>query len=117
MSLTSRKDASPPPKMLTLGHGPVTTSPVTVAAGKPSGLPDADEQQPLLGHSPPVSSAAQTVAIIACITWTTLISSFLNGMVTVALPMIAKDLGLDPSLVLWCVKSQLRASARSGVVC
>jgi len=44
-----------------------------------------------------------TIIIFTSITAVTGISSLLSGLVTVALPTIARDLDLPPSLLLWQV--------------
>lgn len=45
----------------------------------------------------------QTILIISTVTIVTAISCFLNGLVTVGIPVIALDLHLESSLNLWCV--------------
>lgn len=50
-----------------------------------------------------VTSKTRTAAVIACITLITSISTLLNGLTTVALPTLARDLGLREGLLLWCV--------------
>ena len=50
-------------------------------------------------------SRKRTVVIISSVTSVTFVLSFLNGLVTVGIPVIAPDIGLDPSLILWFVVS------------
>lgn len=45
----------------------------------------------------------QTIIVISSVTVVTAISCFLNGLVTVGIPVIALDLHLESSLILWCV--------------
>ena len=47
----------------------------------------------------------RTITVISSVTIVTAILGFLNGQVTVGIPVIAPDLHLDPSLILWCVFS------------
>ena len=46
-------------------------------------------------------SRTRTAVIITTLTGTTVVSSFSNGLVTVALPQMAKDVHLAPNLLLW----------------
>ena len=48
-------------------------------------------------------SRLRTVVIIGTVASMTLLNSLLTGILTVALPRIAKDLHLADSLILWCV--------------
>ena len=48
-----------------------------------------------------VTSNARTAAIIASVTLITAISTLLNGLTTVALPTMAKELNIPPGLLLW----------------
>ena len=48
-------------------------------------------------------SRSRTVLIISSVTVVTAILGFLNGLVTVGIPVIAPDLHLDASLILWYV--------------
>lgn len=48
-----------------------------------------------------VESKGTTAVIIATITGVTLISALLAGIVTIALPVIAKDLKMSEELMLW----------------
>ncbi|KAL8833234.1 MAG: hypothetical protein Q9170_004398 [Blastenia crenularia] len=49
----------------------------------------------------PELSRTRATVIIATLTGTTLISSFSTGLLTVGLPRMAKDVNLDPNLLLW----------------
>jgi hypothetical protein len=49
----------------------------------------------------PVLSRWKTFTIISTVTGITLLNSMQNGIVTVGLPTIARDLGLSESLILW----------------
>lgn len=49
----------------------------------------------------PVQSRSKTVAIVVCVTAITVLNSFLQGVVTIALPAIAQDLQLDDPSLLW----------------
>ncbi|KAF2101784.1 integral membrane protein [Rhizodiscina lignyota] len=55
---------------------------------------DEDIEHPNLGKG-------KTLVVIVSVTCITAISSLLSGLVTVALPTIARDLGLSESLLLW----------------
>lgn len=44
-----------------------------------------------------------TAIVIACVTFSTGIQSFLAGLVTIAIPTMAVDLSLPDNLVLWWV--------------
>ena len=46
-------------------------------------------------------STLRAAVIIATLTGTTILSSFSNGLMTVGLPRIAKDIGLPSNLLLW----------------
>ena len=46
-------------------------------------------------------STTRTVVIIATLTGTTIVSSFSNGLLTVGLPRMAKDVNLAANLLLW----------------
>ena len=50
-------------------------------------------------------SRRRTIIVISSVTIVTAILGFLNGLVTVGIPVIAPDLHLDSSLILWCVPS------------
>ena len=53
-------------------------------------------------------SQTQTFIVISSVTIVTAISSFLNGLVTVGIPVIAVDVHLESSLILWCVLHPVR---------
>ena len=46
-------------------------------------------------------SKTRTVVVIATLTGTTIVSSFSNGLLTVGLPRMAKDVNLAGNLLLW----------------
>ena len=46
------------------------------------------------------------VIVIAALAGVNFLSSLTTGFLTVGMPRIAKDLGLDPDLISWCVVSQ-----------
>ena len=48
-----------------------------------------------------VEQKGTTSLIIATITGVTMISSLLNGLVTISLPAMAKDLDIPQALLLW----------------
>ena len=50
---------------------------------------------------PPALQKGATAVIFASITGVTGISSLLSGLVTVVLPIMARDLGLSDSVLLW----------------
>ena len=54
-----------------------------------------------IGQIPTIESKSKTTIIITAIAMVTGISSLLNGLVTVILPTMAKDLNLSKSLLLW----------------
>ena len=45
-----------------------------------------------------------TTIVIVLVTLVTALSSLLAGVITVAIPSVAVDIGLSPDLILWCVK-------------
>jgi hypothetical protein len=49
-------------------------------------------------------SKGTTTVVIASVTCITAIGTLLSGLVTVGLPTMAKDLGLEQSLLLWYVR-------------
>lgn len=51
--------------------------------------------------TPKVENRGTTALIISTITGVTTISSLLSGLVTIALPAIAKDLEIPQALLLW----------------
>ena len=61
-----------------------------------SGHADVEQEQNL-----PEIGKGKTLVVIASVTFITGISSLLSGVVTVALPTIARDLGLSDNLILW----------------
>ena len=50
-----------------------------------------------------VDEKGTTAIIITTITGVTMISSLLNGLVTISLPAMAKDLQISDALLLWSV--------------
>ena len=50
-------------------------------------------------------SLQKTVIVISSVTIVTAILGYLNGLVTVGIPVIAPDLHLASNLILWCVPS------------
>lgn len=52
-------------------------------------------------EAPGATSKNRTIAIIAILTGTTLVSSFSTGLLTVGLPRMARDLNLPANLLLW----------------
>lgn len=48
-----------------------------------------------------VTSNSRTAVIIACVTLVTAISTLLNGLTTVSLPRMAKELDIPEGLLLW----------------
>ena len=58
--------------------------------------------------------------VIGCITFSTGITTFLAGVVTIAIPVMAKDLGIPESLILWyvpCKKAKILCRMRSTHLC
>jgi len=49
-------------------------------------------------------SRLTTTIVIVLVTLVTALSSLLAGVITVAIPSVAVDIGLSPDLILWCVK-------------
>ena len=49
-----------------------------------------------------------TTIVIVLVTLVTALSSLLAGVITVAIPSVAVDIGLSPDLILWCVKYVLQ---------
>ena len=50
-------------------------------------------------------SLHRTIIVISSVTIVTAILGYLNGLVTVGIPVIAPDLHLASNLILWCVLS------------
>ena len=50
-------------------------------------------------------SLQKTIIVISSVTIVTAILGYLNGLVTVGIPVIAPDLHLASNLILWCVLS------------
>lgn len=63
--------------------------------------------QPL--HAPVVEQLQKrtTAIVLVTVVATTMINSMLSGVTTVALPMMARDLNLAPSVLLWYEKRTL----------
>ena len=58
-------------------------------------------------------SRRRTIIVVSSVTTVTASLGFLNGLVTVGIPVIAADLHLDSSLILWCVLSLVQSSGRT----
>lgn len=56
------------------------------------------------------NSRQRTIIVISSVTIVTALLGFLNGLVTVGIPVIAPDLHLDSSLILWCVLSLIQSA-------
>jgi len=54
----------------------------------------------------PNLSRLETFTIISTVTGITILNSMQNGIVTVGLPTIGRDLGLNSSLILWYTIAQ-----------
>jgi hypothetical protein len=54
-------------------------------------------------------ASSRTAIVIGCVTFATGITTFLSGIVTVAVPAIAQDLHLSSSLLLWYVSNCLQS--------
>ena len=63
-----------------------------------------------------ITAKGRTAIIISSVTIITAIDTFLYGMVTVGLPVIARDLKLGADLLLWCVLSSILYLSGSQVV-
>ena len=63
--------------------------------------PRQTDQEPLQNVAANELSAARTAVVIATLTGTTVVSSFSNGLLTIALPRIAKDVNLPANVLLW----------------
>jgi len=61
--------------------------------------PSAVEASPQ--SSPKVEAKGTTVVIVTTIAGVTTISSLLSGLITISLPVIAKDLQISDALLLW----------------
>ena len=59
------------------------------------------DQEPLHNVAAKELSVARTAVVIATLTGTTVVSSFSNGLLTVGLPRMAKDVNLPANLLLW----------------
>lgn len=108
MSRGSTKLLSLPPAVLAPASKPSEPLPVIArvlsrgdnesinynAAPEPIGPQFETEDRPISGRL--------TAIIITCVTCVTAISSLLNGLVAIAIPTMARDLGLASGLILWC---------------
>ena len=63
--------------------------------------PSRTDQDPLQNAAAKDLSAARAAVVIATLTGTTVVSSFSNGLLTVGLPRMAKDVNLPANLLLW----------------
>jgi len=63
--------------------------------------PDTRDSQDAPTTAPVDPPKSTTAIIITCVTCVTMIGSLLNGVVTIALPTMARDLQLQPGLLLW----------------
>ncbi|KAL8646723.1 MAG: hypothetical protein Q9226_006738 [Calogaya cf. arnoldii] len=61
---------------------------------------------PTITISTPAAAKARTVIVITCVAVITGVNSFLNGVLVVATPAIARDLRLSVGVVLWPVTIQ-----------
>ncbi|KAI9935121.1 hypothetical protein ASPWEDRAFT_162187 [Aspergillus wentii DTO 134E9] len=91
-----------------LGLAPVPADTPPVVSEAPSETHCANDPQYVHGTSssegePTGLSKRGTAIVITCITYSTGISTFLAGVVTMAIPTITVDLDLPPSLELWPV--------------
>ena len=59
------------------------------------------DRDPLQDVAASELSVARTAVVIATLTGTTVVSSFSNGLLTVGLPRMAKDVHLPANLLLW----------------
>ena len=79
--------------------------PSTAAVAPPKPIPGEDETflraEPSSGPGQPALRKDITAIIFASITGVTGISSLLSGLVTVVLPIMARDLALSDSVLLW----------------
>ena len=64
-----------------------------------------------------ITSKSQTGVIIACVTLITAISTLLNGAITVALPTLARELAIPPSLLLWPTSIQSLVTGCTLLIC
>ena len=63
--------------------------------------PNQTDQDPLQNVATQDLSIARTAVVIATLTGTTVVSSFSNGLLTIGLPRMAKDVNLPANLLLW----------------
>lgn len=63
--------------------------------------PRQTDQEPFQNVAATELSAARTAVVIATLTGTTVVSSFSNGLLTIGLPRMAKDVNLPANLLLW----------------
>ena len=75
-------------------QAPLTSDNLTNKDGEDHEDVDSTEQQDTV-------SQRRTAVVILSVTVATAILGFLNGLVTVGIPVIAPDLHLDNSLILW----------------
>lgn len=79
-----------------------STDGVAVADAPPMLSPRRSTDDPAQAHpDPPRPSTSRAVVIIFCITCITGIGNLLAGLLTVSIPIIARDLNIPPGLELW----------------
>ena len=59
----------------------------------------------LAAENPRHASKKGNAIVMGCIAFSTGIASFLAGVITIAIPIMAKDLNIPDNLVLWYVLS------------
>lgn len=77
----------------------LTTAPAHVHQSKEHPRPP--QQQSNVSDDNPALRKGPTAAIFFSITGVNMISAMLNGIVTVALPVMVRDLGIPPALMYW----------------
>lgn len=88
-----------------------------LSAAKTDADNDADHSLHSLERVDTVTSKSRTVVIIASVTLTTGISTLLNGVTTVALPYMVRELGIPQGLVVWPTSIQALTSGCSLLLC
>lgn len=92
------------PTTLELGHVKSATL-VTSVWLEPSVAELGDEERSVSTReaNPSAISSKKTAIVICCVAYSTAITTYLSGVIVIAIPAISKDLQLPSNLVLWYV--------------
>ena len=80
---------------------PVNPDTFTAIADEGSSSQHGSVPPSIAAHSSPSASKATTVVIISTVSFITAISTMLAGVLTIAIPAVARDVNLSQGLILW----------------